>query len=305
MIIGGSELSLFNSRTADNHLLLEGFPIDMYHIMPRMIHLSKSKGSRTSSRHKHHIWEFNLILNGQMEFFWDNKSAQLVAGDIFFMPPNSLHGWKMLSPDFMILGLQTSISYIGGNNVKLKNQLLDAMERVNHHIHGCENIPLAAWSMIETILTRPAFYREFAHLNLRSIYLKIFSRLFPNSLGYEADNIGLGNNNIFCGGKKIAEILEYYINDNMGKPLKVSEVCERFRISKSQLNRICLKDTGMTTSDYIASGKMAMAKHLLEKTERMVKEIAVLTGYPNVNYFCRLFKKITGMTPEEYRNKNR
>ena len=45
-----------------------------------------------------------------------------------------------------------------------------------------------------------------------------------------------------------------------------------------------------------------MAKELLEKTDYPIFQVADMVGYPNYNYFSRLFKKQTDMTPQEYRN---
>ena len=236
MEIDGRELALFNRKIAWNSIILEGFPIDMYHIMPRVVHLSRFLGNRSSGQHRHRVWEFNLILRGEMTFFWGDQSVELGSGDVFFMPPDSLHGWQMLSPDFMILGLQTSISFIGGNRFHLKRQLIDAMDGLRHHIREEHSLVQAAQEMIRLLLEGPAFYRESAHLELHSIYLALFRRLFPLGLGHDLDALD-AEATMGLGGKRIAEILEYYINDNMGRPVRVSEICKRFRIGKCQIGR--------------------------------------------------------------------
>ena len=303
MEIDSDQIKTFNSRTAWNNVILEGFSIGMYHIVPRMVHLSRSQGNRDAGRHRHHIWEFNIILSGTMRFFWGEQSVTLQSGDVFFISPDTLHGWRLISPDFMILGLQTSISFPGGDpNFKLA--LAKAMDRVDHHSHGNPNIPVLASEIIGLMLNRKPFYREESRPRLQAIYVEIFKQLFPGGLEFETEQ---NNPEITMGlpGKRIAEILEYYVNDNMSREIKVSELCERFHISQCQLNRICRKETGMSPLKYVTSQKIGRAKFLLEKTECQIKEIAVITGYFNVNYFYRIFKKTTGMTPEEYRNKNR
>lgn len=303
MEIDNTHIKVFNSKTAWNNTILEGFTIGMYHIMPRMIHLSRSQGNRSSERHSHHIWEFNIILNGTMRFYWGDQSAILKPGDVFFISPDALHGWQLLSSDFMILGLQTSISFPEGS-IASKQTLSDAMDRVEHHSHDNPNISVWASNIIQLMLNKPAFYREQSRLIIQSIYIEIFKLLFPRGLEFDFEQDEL---EITMGmpGKRIAEVLEYYVNDNMNKEIKVSEICKRFHLSQCQLNRICRRETGMTTIDYIAARKINMGKHLLNHTERMVKEIAEITGFQSVNYFCRKFRKITGMTPEQYRKKYR
>ena len=53
---------------------------------------------------------------------------------------------------------------------------------------------------------------------------------------------------------------------------------------------------------YILDYKMNLACEKLEKTDLAIKEIAILTGFVDQNYFSRVFKKEKGITPQQYRN---
>lgn len=56
---------------------------------------------------------------------------------------------------------------------------------------------------------------------------------------------------------------------------------------------------------YVVSLRIAAAKGYLENSTKNINEIANIVGYNNALYFSRLFKKYTGMTPTEYKKKNR
>ena len=56
---------------------------------------------------------------------------------------------------------------------------------------------------------------------------------------------------------------------------------------------------------YIVSLRIAAAKGYLENSNKNITEIAATVGYDNALYFSRLFRKYTGMTPSEYRKKNK
>ena len=54
-------------------------------------------------------------------------------------------------------------------------------------------------------------------------------------------------------------------------------------------------------SAYLNEYRIARARELLQNTRLNVREISVACGYSDANYFARVFKRITGMTPTEYR----
>lgn len=65
-----------------------------------------------------------------------------------------------------------------------------------------------------------------------------------------------------------------------------------------------MKCTGKSPIRYVIDKKTAMAKKMLENSNTSVERIAELLEFESSSYFCKLFKKKTGMTPTEYRNNN-
>lgn len=61
------------------------------------------------------------------------------------------------------------------------------------------------------------------------------------------------------------------------------------------------KETGMTLTEYIHHIRIRRATYLLNSTDNSIQEIAEQSGFPDSNYFTRIFKKIKGMSPNEYR----
>lgn len=76
-------------------------------------------------------------------------------------------------------------------------------------------------------------------------------------------------------------------------------------LSRAQLNRKLKAITGYTTTEYILQIRIVLAKRLLDETDSPVWEIALKCGIDNTPYFNILFKKSTGMTPLQYKNRNR
>lgn len=81
------------------------------------------------------------------------------------------------------------------------------------------------------------------------------------------------------------------------------ELAQKVFLSPDHLAKIFKKETGQTITDYATAIKIEEAKHLLAHTSQSISVIASNLSYSNFSYFSRLFKKETGMTPGQYRNK--
>ncbi|MCT4605806.1 MAG: response regulator [Marinisporobacter sp.] len=93
-----------------------------------------------------------------------------------------------------------------------------------------------------------------------------------------------------------------YIEKNCRKNITLEEVAEFGSISSYYLSKLFKKKVGINFSTYIVHKKMEIAKELLEHTDMPIINIALELSYNEPNYFSKVFKKITGSTPTEYRN---
>ncbi|TFE28609.1 helix-turn-helix domain-containing protein [Cohnella luojiensis] len=93
-----------------------------------------------------------------------------------------------------------------------------------------------------------------------------------------------------------------YMNERLTSAIKLSDVATYAGLSKQHLIYLFNQETGMPPIEYFLRLKMQKAGQLLSLTGMTVKEIAAYVGNPDPYYFSRLFKKIMGMSPTEYRN---
>ena len=80
-----------------------------------------------------------------------------------------------------------------------------------------------------------------------------------------------------------------------------NKIASSLCISRIQLNRKIKAITGYTTTEFIQQARISMSKHLLSSTGLKVGEVASKCGFYDMAYFCALFKKCVGKTPNEYR----
>lgn len=99
----------------------------------------------------------------------------------------------------------------------------------------------------------------------------------------------------------VSKALEIMKN-NYTKDLSLKDVSDELYISTWYLSKLLKKETGSTFIDILNTIRIEEAKKLLLDPKFKVYEIASRVGYVDTAYFTRLFKKVTGMAPLEYKN---
>ena len=101
--------------------------------------------------------------------------------------------------------------------------------------------------------------------------------------------------------KRVLEHIHSHISDNVG----VEELAEVASVSKPYFIKLFKQEFGASPVQYINNKKVERAQLLLFTSDKAVKEVAYTLGFSDQNYFIRLFRKVTGITPQEYRRKIR
>jgi AraC-like DNA-binding protein len=96
----------------------------------------------------------------------------------------------------------------------------------------------------------------------------------------------------------------FYIHDNYMKPFSLNDLCAVTKVSVQYLIRAFKNSLHKTPIQYINLFRISRAKDLLKYTSLSIKEISYAVGFETPYYFCRIFKKVTDMTPTVYRKNN-
>ncbi|MGL4361783.1 MAG: response regulator transcription factor [Cellulosilyticaceae bacterium] len=94
-----------------------------------------------------------------------------------------------------------------------------------------------------------------------------------------------------------------YINENYNVKLDLQTVADALYVSTWHLCKVLKKQTGTNFVDLLNSVRIENAKKLLLESNMKIYEIAEYVGYTDTAYFSKMFKKVTKITPNEFRNK--
>lgn len=104
--------------------------------------------------------------------------------------------------------------------------------------------------------------------------------------------------------KGYSPIIQKVINQidlNLTSDLGLKALSEMFNISAGYLSTLFKKETGLTLTDYVNKKRVEHAILLLNTTQLQIQTIASYCGVLDINYFTRIFKKFTEVTPKKYR----
>ena len=148
--------------------------------------------------------------------------------------------------------------------------------------------------MIYNCLEKGYSEENLSYANL-SLYYLIANFLYPQK------NIELTQN----PSEDISDKVIEYMKNNISSRLTVPEIAAEFAYSASHFQTLFRTKTGISPIDYFIHLKIQRACQLLALSDLRIKEVAAAVGYADAFYFSRLFHKIMGSSPVDYKSKNR
>jgi AraC family transcriptional regulator len=102
-------------------------------------------------------------------------------------------------------------------------------------------------------------------------------------------------------GKLDIALIHDYIEAQNGRSPSVTELAELFSMSRRSLLRCFRSSTSMTVVNYITHVQLTKAKRLLATTDRLIKQIALESGFKSPSHFAVAFERNVGLTPTRFR----
>jgi transcriptional regulator GlxA family with amidase domain len=112
---------------------------------------------------------------------------------------------------------------------------------------------------------------------------------------------------IFTGqkqhGDEMVKKAQAYIESKLHEKLSIEQLSSKFSVGRRNFDRRFIKATGNTPIEYAQRVKIESAKKSFETSRKTIQEVMYEVGYSDVKAFREVFRKVTGMSPLEYRGK--
>lgn len=192
-----------------------------------------------------------------------------------------------------------------------KEELLGRIEEYFHHMQQCEIGPEFLEAFYYGVLHMVYSTHHRKGLSVRSLkgvkqpddanalrslqHLKSWACLLIES-GIEL--LAANHRNVSAlTGKALAYIAEHLHEEGLSR----EQIAASVYLNPAYLSRLFKRETGLSLTDYIVSQRIDTAKALLIEGASKISNIAEATGYSHLSYFAKSFKRMVGMTPQEFR----
>lgn len=251
--------------------------------------------------HQQETWELSYIITGSGARIIGDVVENFSQGEVILIPPNLPHCWSFDEKVHDSSGKIENITITIENHFfdhckELFPELFESITNIqsnNNAISFTEEI----LEKIQIIMTEMSRQDSIEKL---SSFIKLIG-LLSNSKEMKVVGKPLRDNK---KEKKMQEI-QLFVLSNFQRNFSLEEVSKAVGMQKSSFCVFFKKMTGKSFFTYLAEFRIESSCEMLIKTKLSVAEICIATGFSDIPYFNRSFKKIKKLTPTQFRKKSK
>ncbi|MBQ8658807.1 MAG: AraC family transcriptional regulator [Clostridia bacterium] len=249
----------------------------------------------------HDFWEMVYIDKGRVEIAQDEEHIELNQGEIVFHRPNEFHSIRALdsSPNFFVVSFvcdSATMRYFEKFHTVLDKTLQPFLSSIIREAEQTYIIPKNDPSLKRLVKKEAAplggeqliktYLEQLLILLVRGAVLKEKTGVFPSKESMESHIVGS---------------VKKFLRENANDVVRVNDVCKKLGYSKSYLSTLFREQSGETLAAYATRVKIDRAKQMIRDGNKNFTEISDALSFDNPQYFSRVFKRVTGMTPTEFK----
>lgn len=255
------------------------------------------KGITAMPRPHSHKWtELYYLSEGERVYFVDNRVVTVHKGELILIPGGELHSTASseiaeferilihFDPELLPPALRDESAWFYGRRYRLFRLSLreqsDAQSLLDRMLEECR-------------LEKP--YYESSVIALLTELLILLQRSSPPPQAGERKH----------PLHELVTDVATFIRTHYNEALTIEETARHFFISPSYLSRVFYRFTGFHFREYIVHLRVKEAERLLAESTVKIQEIAPAIGFEHLSHFNKTFKRVTGLTPLQYRKEAR
>lgn len=254
--------------------------------------------------HWHSELELIYIAGGSCLYRTSRREYRLHAGDAIYLNPGVLHALEPLEENtvsYANLFDKTFLCGAAGSffDLHYMDPVIRQKEVEAVPIWGAEEKNREILGMIRQTIAvcrdEPPFYA----LTLRNLLSDIWIWLYQ-----QVENAGSGRTKAKIGTDDIRmKQMLVYIMEHYQSEIQTAQLAEAASISERECYRLFQQCLRQTPIRFLQNYRVQKAKNLLRTTGMSVTEISSAAGFESISYFSRIFKRLTGQTPLEFRSR--
>ena len=272
---------------------LEAYALDRHAAITLNLH----PPGRGNAYHTHDFYEINYVRGGSITEIVSGRAIPMTAGDVILMHPGVFHVVRddadatvlniLIRPQWFFFNLASQTEGALGQFA-----MTAACEDYTEYLvfHGA-----AVTQEMDALIRAASTHTPAMRLAAEGAFLTLLSTLSQTARHITVADKQDG------GYRRFAAILSYLYENTAS--LDIASLAERFHLDEHYLCRLFKGQMGAPPVQYLNAYRVERAKALLTNTDRSVTDIALAVGFDDPSYFARIFKRVLGVTPREYKGK--
>lgn len=247
------------------------------------ISMSEYQGDWSSIPHTHNFSELFYVVKGKGTFYIDEQTYPINSNDLVIVSPNTAHTEQSInsSPlEYIVLGIE-GIAFMDSEAAYSKI--------IYNYGQKTEILNLLNLILDEVQAEQPGYHLVCQHLlDVLLIQIMRSQKLVPvliNSVKMTKE----------CGQ------IKRYLDSNYSEAITLDALAKKAHVNKYYLVHAFTRYTGLSPISYLSRKRLQVGQELLVSTDYSISQIAQCLGFSSQSYFSQVFRKETGMTPNEYR----
>jgi len=244
-----------------------------------------------------------LVLDGKGRFATRTKSYDISSGMMFYRPAGqeSIYEWTSENARFALISFVCQSKYLKAfcngpitlheEEINLLFELIETATRIcepikeNEKTQGLRLKQKTSEVVLGYILSSLERFLSIVYCRLNKVFPLVDESRKANE---------------FIGESRYVAEVKKYLQDNVDKKMSIKEICTHFGVGQTTLMKRFRSNCGIGVIEYFTALKIEKAKELISSTAMSFSEIAEMLSFSSSNYFSRVFKDRTGLTPTEY-----